>query len=61
MASAISRFVRPFGKSFFAAFSIAFSDCLRSATTPISVGKLRPISWGSISMWMSFVEGMLNV
>ena len=40
---------------------IAFSACLTSATTPISVGKLRPISCGSISMWISLEGGKLKV
>jgi len=29
--------------------------------TPISTGKLRPISFESMSMWISLVGGMLNV
>ena len=37
------------------------SASLASATTPSSVGKLRPISATSASMWISRVGGMLNV
>ena len=37
------------------------SAAAASATTPISVGKLRPISLGSMSMWISAVGGMSKV
>ncbi len=50
----------PCGTIRFATRFRTFSASLRSATAPISTGKLRPISAGSMSMWMSFAGGKWN-
>ena len=53
--------MRPFGSSLLATRLRTTSASFRSVTTPISTGKLRPISFESMSMWISLVGGMLNV
>ena len=52
---------RPAGRTCFATRSSTRSACFRSATAPSSTGKLRPISAGSMSIWISRAGGIWKV